>query len=365
MVAKVFAEPNRERAEKLQAMIDNPPVLTSNAPVLLAWPLDRLFASNGECVGYTMPYVKDKEPLFTIAHPGTRPQWADYPCLLRTAKNIAVAVSAFHRHGYVLGDINEFNFLIGADASVAVVDTDSVQVRTPQRVFRCQVGKPEFTPPELIQAGMSFPDIDRYPHHDANGLAVLIFLLLMDGNHPFAARCVGTTGRQSLTERIAEGHWPYSQRRNAAYRPRREAPPFESLSPQIQQLMRDCFETGHKNPVCRPTPDAWCKALTEAEDEWNTFSGQLKHFYYRGLNRRAWGQEILGAWDLLKPTIARVPRKVWVSVLCGIGLLLLLFASRGDSGSTEPRSTEGTPRPAITGEQTPRLWRDVQSRYRE
>jgi DNA-binding helix-hairpin-helix protein with protein kinase domain len=60
-----------------------------------------------------MPYVRDKEPLFTVSHPGTRPQWADYPCLLRAAKNVALAVSAFHRHGYVVGDLNEFNVLVG------------------------------------------------------------------------------------------------------------------------------------------------------------------------------------------------------------------------------------------------------------
>lgn len=363
LVAKVFADPTSERVAKLRAMIDNPPVVTANAPVLLAWPEDLLLGPGGECVGYVMPYAKDKETFFTISHPGTRPSWADHRFRLRAARNIAAAVSAFHRHGYVLGDLNESNILVGSDASVAVVDTDSAQVRTARQVFRCQVGKPEYTPPELMQAGLSFGQIDRYPHHDSFGLAVLIFLLLMDGNHPFAARCVGAAGRQSLADRIAHGHWPHSKNRNGTYRPRREAPPLESLSPEILRLMRDCFEAGHKNPACRPTADDWCKALTEAEDEWNTWAARFRHLYYRVLNRRAIGQELLTTLDQLRPAVARVPRKVWVSVGCGIGLFLLL-ACLGGPGRSEPRSA----RPGgevIKGEKTPRLWRDVQSRDQE
>src|SRR5262245_12085500 len=56
-VAKVFTQPCNERAAKLQAMIDNPPVVTANAPLLLAWPQDRLLNRYGECVGFVMPYA--------------------------------------------------------------------------------------------------------------------------------------------------------------------------------------------------------------------------------------------------------------------------------------------------------------------
>lgn len=371
VVAKVFAQPSPERAEKLRAMIDNPPVVAGNAPVVLAWPLDRLLAPNGECVGYVMPYAKDKEPLFTVFHSRTRPRWADHRCLLRTAKNIALAVSALHRHGYVVGDINESNLLVGPDASVAVVDTDSIQVRTKGGVLRCQVGKPEFTAPEIARTGMSFGQIDRYPHHDAFGLGVLIFQLLMDGNHPFAARYVGTTERQTQTERIAQGQWPYSTMRSGDYRPRRDAPPLECLSPEIQRLMRDCFEAGHANPVCRPSADAWHQALANAEQEWGEIGPQLRHFYYRVLNRRAWGQKLLGTLAWVRPTVARVPRKVWVGTFCVVVIALLALAllcwprssEQGQPGtSTGPiqRTQE-----EIDESEMPRLWREVRGLNRK
>jgi DNA-binding helix-hairpin-helix protein with protein kinase domain len=54
LVAKVFTEPGQERAEKLQAMIANPPVVTTNAPVLLAWPVDRILNVSGGCIGYVL-----------------------------------------------------------------------------------------------------------------------------------------------------------------------------------------------------------------------------------------------------------------------------------------------------------------------
>lgn len=369
VVAKVFAQPTRERSEKLRAMLDNPPVVAGNAPVVIAWPQDRLLNRAGECVGYVMPFVRDKEPLFTVSHPGTRPKWADHLCLIRAAKNIALAVSAFHRHGYVVGDLNEFNMLIGPDASVAVVDTDSIQVRTQHELFRCQVGKPEFTPPELIQIGTSFSQVDRHPHHDAFGLAVLIFLLLMDGNHPFAARYVGTAGRQTQTQRIAQGQWPYGTRRTGAYRPRRQAPPLESLSPRIRKLMRDCFETGHANPTCRPTADDWHRALDEAETEWNEIGARLRYCYYRVLRPRGWAQNFVVIPERLRSVVARVPRKAWATVACALVVVLLVVVGvrwwNSDESPHDRRNptNEGFER-EVGGEETPWLWKEAQRRNR-
>ena len=59
--------------------------------------------------------------------------------------------------------------------------------------YRCPVGKPEFTPPEL--QGRLFAHLDRAPEHDLFGLAVLIFQLLMEGTHPFAGVFLGHGGR--------------------------------------------------------------------------------------------------------------------------------------------------------------------------
>src|SRR5262249_29326688 len=96
----------------------------------------------------------------------------------------------------------------------------------------------EYTPPELMRVGQAFGEFDRNEHHDAFGLGVLIFLLLMDGNHPFDTWYVGPGTRPNKKDRIAQGFWPYSKAGHPHFRPRREAPAAR------KSLARD------------PTPDA-------------------------------------------------------------------------------------------------------------
>src|SRR5205823_1490188 len=123
----------------------------------------------------------------------------------------------------------------------------------------------------------------------------------------FDTQYVGTGGRPNRAHRIAQGHWPYAAMRGS-YRPRRGAPPLQSLPPRVQRLMRDCFEGGHVNPTGRPTADYWHQALAQAEREWNGIRPRLRHFYYRVLNRRAWGQELLRPLSRMAQAAARVPR---------------------------------------------------------
>ncbi len=367
MVAKVFTQTSRERAEKLKAMMDDPPIVGGGAPVFFAWPLDRLLTASGECVGYVMQYAKDKVTLSTIYHTSTRPRWADYAFLLRTAKNVAVAASALHRHGYVVGDLKAANILVGPDASVAVVDTDSVQVRAAGQVFRCEVGTDEFTPPEILRACLPYCDFDRSQHHDCFALGVLIFRLLMDGNHPFDVWYVGPGARPPLKERIIQGQWPYSSNRTGGVLPRRQAPPFESLSPHIQRLLRECFEAGHKNPAVRPTADEWVRVLDQAEEEWKKAGTRLRFFYYRALNFQAWGQNFLTVPERLWSALTRVPRKVWITVACVLAILVLLFALVRWPQTMEPMRAGGKVAPTThanepegEGEETPWLWKEAQ-----
>ena len=367
LVAKVFTQPSRERAEKLKAMMDDPPIVGGGTPVFFAWPLDRLLTAGGECVGYVMPYAKDKVRLSTVYDTSTRPRWADHAFLLRTAKNVAVAVSALHRHGYVVGDLKGENIVVGPDASVAVVDTDSVQVRTAGQVFRCEVGTDDFMPPEILEAGLAYRNFDRHPYHDCFGLGVLVFRLLMDGNHPFAARYIGSGARPPLKERIIQGHWPYGSNRTGAVLPRRQAPPFESLSPHVQRLLRECFDAGHKNPAIRPTADEWVRVLDQAEEEWKKTGTRLRFFFYRALNFRAWGQNLLAVPEHFRSAVTGVPRKVWITVACALAILVLLFALVRWPRGPEPvrAGGKGAPtthasKPEGEGEETPWLWQEAQ-----
>lgn len=267
LVAKLYREPTLERARKLARMIEAPPALEGAAA--LAWPVDLLTDLNGgRFAGFLMPRAEGPR-IFEFYNPVSRRRAApdcDWGLLHRAGVSLAAAFDALHGHGYVVGDVNESNILLSpAQASVTLVDADSFQVRDPSgAIYRSAVGKAEFTPPEL--QGARFSDVDRAPGHDRFGLAALLFLLLMEGTHPFAARFGGEGEALPVEERIRRRLYPYASAEDDC-KPPRLAPPLGTLHPGLQALFARCFVDGHADPAARPTAAEWRAALAVAEQE--------------------------------------------------------------------------------------------------
>ena len=143
-----------------------------------------------------MPRVEAGFPLITAFNPRRRakalPRF-DRRLAFQAAHNLAQIVGDLHAGGYVVGDLNESNALVTENARISLIDIDSFQVRIPTAgnvvTYRSLVGKPEYTPPEL--QGVNFRSVDRLYEHDRFALGVLIFQLLMEGNHPFSVRWQG------------------------------------------------------------------------------------------------------------------------------------------------------------------------------
>jgi serine/threonine protein kinase len=187
--------------------------------------------------------------------------------LLRTARNLAAALSALHSSGYVAGDLNESNVLVTPTALVTLIDTDSFQVEE-QRDSRailhpCPVGKLEYIPPELQNKPLGM--FHRLPEQDSFGLGVLIFQLLMEGNHPFRAQWLGGGDPPPVEARIAQGAFPYTASPSYPVRPPKNAPDLNMLHPEIAELVRRCFVDGAQKPNLRPSPGMWERAIAEAE----------------------------------------------------------------------------------------------------
>jgi DNA-binding helix-hairpin-helix protein with protein kinase domain len=292
-LAKVYHKPTTCQAAKLSHMIAAPPIdpMAGRGHVSIAWPLDRLLAAGSEraCLGYVMPRVIKARPLFEFYNPKARLQQCPlfhFGYLMRTARNLAIAVRALHERGYVIGDLNESNVLVNNKALVTIVDTDSFQVSATDQVYRCPVGKLEYTPPEL--QGARFAEVDRRPEHDCFALAVLIFQLLMQGVHPFTGIYTGQGEPAVLAERIQAGHWPYAQQRGVPYKPSPLAPVLDTLPPPLPQLMYRCFEDGHHNPAVRPDASTWQKALQKAEKELVACPVNAQHLYAGALSACPW-----------------------------------------------------------------------------
>lgn len=295
LAAKVYHRPTAEHAAKLTAMLANPPedptALQGHASI--AWPSELLLSSldREQVAGFLMPLVKGTSPIIDFYNPKTRRRehpLFNYLYLLRTARNLAGCAAALHARGYVIGDINESNILLSDTALVTLVDTDSFQVHDTAngKTYRCRVGKPEFTPPELQT--VTFAHQDRLPEHDCFGLGVLIFQLLMEGTHPFAGRHFGPGEPPSLEQRIAAGHFPYARASGPTQLPMRAAPPFESLHPALRDLFVRCFIEGHSQPGIRPNAATWQNTLEQAEGELATCVQNEQHRYSSHLSSCPW-----------------------------------------------------------------------------
>lgn len=252
-----------------------------------AWPSSTLHVgAGGRMVGFLMPrFDGQRSELHQLYTPATRKQTfirADWSFLLHAARNVAAAVETVHAAGHVVGDVNQRNFIVAGDATVKVLDCDSFQIRDGGRMFFCEVGMPEFTPPELQNRPLA--GIERTPNHDAFGLAVLCFQLLFMGRHPFAGRFLGK-GEMPIERAIAEGRFAFG--RNSRSR-QMEPPPnmvlFDSLPPRLMALFEAAFVGGASRPAARD----WMRALETVQSEIRACVMEPMHKYYKALPECPW-----------------------------------------------------------------------------
>jgi DNA-binding helix-hairpin-helix protein with protein kinase domain len=316
LVAKVYHNPTVAHAQKLALMLARPwPACTApqrHHPI--AWPLDLLIRDDkGHTVaGFLMWRATGMFPIYKFYTPQTRrvvcPMF-DYRYLHRVARNIAAVVNAAHQHGFVIGDINESSALAGNTALVTWVDTDSFQIRDPSTgwVYRCEVGKPDFTPPEL--QGKHLGNVDRSPEQDRFGLAVIIFRLLMEGTHPFGGKFEGYGDPPPLGSRISSGHFPHGKKR-VPWSPKPVAPPFGILHPTLRQLAIRCFEDGHHDPSVRPDAQTLMKGVGEAETALTVCKKNSQHLFGNHLQACPWCQRkaLFAGLDPFPPAGISQPR---------------------------------------------------------
>jgi DNA-binding helix-hairpin-helix protein with protein kinase domain len=211
-VAKIYHNAiSPKRARKIEVMAS---LYSDVIARVAAWPTGLLTAkASRQPVGLLMPRSVGGKDIHKLYSPKSRRSEfvrADFRFLVRVAANTARAFGAVHQMGCVIGDVNHGSVLVGQDATVQLIDCDSFQVRSGGDVFGCEVGVETFTPPEL--QGVSLNGIVRTENHDAFGLAVLTFLLLFMGRHPFAGRYLGS-GDMPIAQAIREGRFAYGARR--------------------------------------------------------------------------------------------------------------------------------------------------------
>ena len=288
VLAKIYHKPlTAERQEKLRVMVSG---CNDELKEFSAWPIDLIHAGkNGHVCGFVMPRITDCEPIHKVYGPSHRKEAfpnADWKFLVRTAKNLAAAFYIIHKYGYVIGDVNEGNILVTKKACVRLIDCDSFQVQAHDRIYHCEVGVPQFTPPEL-QKSKDFKML-RTQNHDNFGLAILIFLLLFMGRHPFSGVYKGKDD-MPIERAIAEYRFAFG--RNAALKAMSPPPNAVGLSivpGEVASLFEQAFTESALQSWGRPTANDWWNVLDALEKRLKKCSTESMHTYYSGLAVCPW-----------------------------------------------------------------------------
>ena len=295
LCAKIYNERRltRKRIDKLEVMCGKPPRNSSRESEnpSIAWPIDLLCRlDNNQIDGFLMPCVNNAYDLLECFNPSARsryfPNFTHFS-LHRAAYNLVISIEAIHCQGYVIGDVNEKNILIDKTAVVTLVDTDSFQIRDDSgTLYSSPVGKPDYQPPEIHLNQVQ----NLAPEQDYFGMAVLIFKLLMEGQHPFTIMYLGSDDCPSVGKCIRDNLFPYKLNKPNIYKHGPLVPPFGLLHPKIQDLFIRCFEEGHKKPDARPNTTEWRQILNEVEKDIQNRcpNNNSRHWYHSGLTTCPW-----------------------------------------------------------------------------
>ena len=287
-VAKLYKKAiDQQKAEKLEIMAS---LDTSSIASFAAWPVATLHSkANGPVEGFVMPRIDGASEIHEVYNPSHRKQsypLFDYRHLIRCARNVAVAVAKLHETDIVIGDINQGNFLVNKQAMVKMIDCDSFQITSSTGVYKCYVGVPHFTPPEL-QTATDFSQVVRTRNHDNFGLAIIIFHLLCMGRHPF----VGYRGNGDMTveQAIRENRFAYGI--NAARY--QMAPPPNALTskqifPEVFALFEQAFAPDASRPNGRPTAMQWATSLEKLESGLRKCTEDESHYFWSRTTTCPW-----------------------------------------------------------------------------
>lgn len=284
-VAKVYHQPMAERrALKVRAMAS---LADDTVRKFSAWPQSLLSNQQGRPVGFIMPRVSGHKEIHVLYGPKSRKDQfpeANYKFLVHTAANVTRAFAYLHERNCVVGDINHGGILVSPQATTVVIDCDSFQYTNGTDRFLCEVGVPDFTPPEL--QGRSLANVVRTPNHDGFGLAVLIFHLLFMGRHPFAGRW-RRQGDMPMEQAIKEFRFAFSRTNPSGdFLPPPGAPLLDSVTPALAALFERAFSKN--SPTNRPQAVEWLAALSELEANLSKCASNRSHAFYKSMSSCPW-----------------------------------------------------------------------------
>lgn len=179
-VAKIYKKENntKRKYEKIKLILSKPIKCEG-----ICFPVEALYNSNKEFIGYLMPKAKGKElqksifikPLFIKNFPNWKKRDTVELCV-----TILKKIKYLHDRNIIMGDINPANILVVSPKEVYFVDTDSYQIEN----FPCPVGTNNYTAPEIQRK--HFSSFLRSIGNENFAVATLLFMIMLPGKPPYS-----------------------------------------------------------------------------------------------------------------------------------------------------------------------------------
>lgn len=228
----------------------------------MSWPAISIYDIQKQWIGYAMPKIEGhtmRVLAHAIAYKKYAPQLNRHD-LVKMLISFLENIKYLHNNGIMIGDYNLSNFMWNPhDFTVGLIDCDSYQVHFNGKTFPCLVGSPDLTAPE--HHGKSFKGIIRTPESEYFSIAIVLFMCLMLGRHPY-----DIIGGEDPVQNLKSGKFAYGIGNRGV--PKGQWYNIWSHMPyRIKSLFIQTFTDGAKNPTQRTNIEAWLDALQVYERE--------------------------------------------------------------------------------------------------
>ena len=216
----------------------------------LAWPLMPIFDADKETIGFVMRKKTGRTLRALYAPCQVKrffPRW-NRMNVTKVALNLVNAIQMLARHHVLVNDFNPDNFLVDSSGNIGLIDCDSFQIPgagIKQNTFLTHTFTPEYTAPELLFHPGLFNQ-ERTPEQVRFSLAIVVYMILMSGLHPYA-QC----GGGSPVENLQSGKCPLDKSLGS----RLPVGWYKSISwlpPSLHDYFVRMFVVGHQIPTRRP-----------------------------------------------------------------------------------------------------------------
>lgn len=276
---KIYFKKERTKflENKIKYMVANSPNQVSTPDILIGWPLEIVYDSSRNFLGFVMPLAfHGSMPLIALTAKNLSKKlpsvWANkydralgaFSMMnrLKLLCNIGIAIHKLHVTGrYVIQDFKPENVLVTPDGKTTLVDMDSIQIAENGRMLYAGTGKtPNYMPPEHYTKGVGTKaGVPLEKSWDYFSVGVVFYQIIF-GLHPYVVTPanMGDADSNDIYQNVARNLFPFGSKSLLVKSYPSLHDNFKMTPPALQMLFLKAFADDTSQ---RPSLETWVKTL--------------------------------------------------------------------------------------------------------